>query len=112
MTDAAIDHAVLRELEDATGTDFAQDLVSTFLEEAPGQIADLRAAAAAADADGFRRAAHSIKSNAATFGATILMAQARALELSGLPDEAGPPLDALAAAFDEARAALESYRDG
>ena len=36
------------------------------------------------DADGFRRAAHSIKSNSQTFGALALGALARDLELQGL----------------------------
>ena len=45
---------------------------------------DLRDALAARDADRFRRAAHSLKSNSNTFGARTLGAMARDLELGGL----------------------------
>ena len=45
-------------------------------------LAELRAARAAADADRFRRAAHSLKSNSHTFGALGLGALARDLELT------------------------------
>ena len=56
----------------------------TFLEEAPAMLAELRDALAAGDADTFRRAAHSLKSNSHTFGALALGALARDLELGGL----------------------------
>ena len=58
------------------------ELVDTFLEEAPRMLDELRAALAAKDADRFRRAAHSLKSNSNTFGALKLGAMARDLELS------------------------------
>ena len=51
--------------------------MDTFLEDAPALLAELRSARAAADADRFRRAAHSLKSNSHTFGATALGALAR-----------------------------------
>ena len=54
------------------GAEFAAELVATFLDEAPGMVAELKAAAAGGDADAFRRAAHSLKSNASVFGAAAL----------------------------------------
>jgi HPt (histidine-containing phosphotransfer) domain-containing protein len=64
-------------------------------------LAELRSARAAADAERFRRAAHSLKSNGMTFGATTLGALARALELQGL--DADPARDEAAiAAIDTA----------
>ena len=103
MTPDAIDLAVFRELQDAAGAEFVVELVGTFLEEAPLMLAELRSARAAADAERFRRAAHSLKSNSNTFGATTLGALARALELKGM--DADPAVDAAAiAAIDVAYA--------
>ena len=104
-----IDMTVYKELQDTAGADFAAELVGTFLEEAPLMLAELRAALADAAADRFRRAAHSLKTNALTFGATALGDMARTLELSGLPaDAAGlDALDALDAAYAQAAAALQ-----
>jgi HPt (histidine-containing phosphotransfer) domain-containing protein len=81
MTDDVIDAAVFEELQQNAGAEFVKELVVAFLEEAPGIFAELRTALDAGDADGFRRAAHSIKSNANIFGAHALAAPARELEL-------------------------------
>ncbi len=105
-----IDRAAYAELEASAGAEFALELVDTFLEEAPTMLAELRGAHAAANADAFRRAAHSLKSNSLTFGATELARQARALELQALPADAAP-LDALDAAYARAAAALRELRD-
>ena len=88
MSEVRIDAAVFGELQETAGADFVGELVGTFLEEAPTMLSALRAALAGGDAEGFRRAAHSLKSNASTFGAMALAAQARALELGGLPGDA------------------------
>jgi HPt (histidine-containing phosphotransfer) domain-containing protein len=101
MIPDAIDLAVFRELQDTAGADFVVELVDAFLEEAPVMLAELRSARAAADAERFRRAAHSLKSNSTTFGATSLGQMARALELKGL--DADPARDEAAiAAIDVA----------
>ena len=91
---AVIDLVAYRELEATAGTEFTAELVTTFLEEAPSMLAELRTAHAAADADTFRRVAHSIKSNGATFGAVPLSDLARQLEVGGLPNGT-VPLDRL-----------------
>ena len=89
------------------GADFVVELVSTFAEEAPGLLAELRSALAAGAAERFRRAAHSLKSNSSTFGALGLADMARALELGGLPpDDAA--VDALARQVDTTLAALQA----
>ena len=77
MTSTAIDLAVFNELQATAGEDFVAELVDTFLEEAPQMFRELRAALRDGDAERFRRAAHSLKSNAHTFGATRLAALAR-----------------------------------
>ena len=111
MNATVIDFTTYRELEDAAGAEFVAELVGTFLEEAPPLLTELRAAQAEGAADRFRRAAHSLKTNAQTFGATHMGELARALELGGMPaDTAG--LEALEAAYAAAAAALESLRHG
>ena len=101
-----IDRAVFTELQATAGADFVVELVDTFLEEAPHMIGELRAAQAAGAADAFRRAAHSLKTNANTFGAAALGAKARELELGGLPADASG-IDALQALYGDAAAALK-----
>ena len=89
--ESIIDLDTYRELEATAGAEFAAELVATFLEEAPTMLADLRTAYAAADPDTFRRVAHSIKSNGATFGAASLSDLARELEARRVPHGNGTP---------------------
>ena len=105
MSNPTIDVAVYHDLADTAGAEFAAELAATFLEEAPPMLAELRAALAAQSADAFRRAAHSLKSNGNTFGATHLAELARELELGGLPADSAP-IDALAAEYRTVAAAL------
>ena len=115
MTDAAIDLATWRELQDTAGADFVAELVGTFFEEAPEMLAELRRARAQADAERFRRAAHSLKSNSNTFGALALGALARELELQGMhadPAHDAAALEALEAAYAQAAAALKELARG
>jgi len=115
MDAAVIDTTVFAELQAAAGAEFVADLVGTFLEEAPGMLAELRSARAAGDGERFRRAAHSLKSNSHTFGAQALGALARELELRGLAADAAQDaaaLDALEAAYARVAAALEELSHG
>jgi HPt (histidine-containing phosphotransfer) domain-containing protein len=115
MSTSAIDRATFAELQEAAGAEFVTELVDTFLEDAPALLAELRAARAAADADRFRRAAHSLKSNSQTFGATALGKLARALELGGLNADAAADMaaiDTIDAAYAEAAAALKTLSHG
>ena len=115
MSEPVIAEATFRELQDAAGADFVAELVGTFLEEAPGMIAELRDALAGAQAERFKRTAHSLKSNASTFGALELAARARALELAGLnadPAQDAAALDALEATYAAAAAELKELSHG
>jgi HPt (histidine-containing phosphotransfer) domain-containing protein len=105
MNVSPIDKSVFDELCETAGTDFAADLVQTFLQEAPQMLADLREALAAGNAERFRRTAHSLKSNANTFGAVALAEGARALELGGVPVDAGQ-IRALESELESVAAAL------
>ncbi len=111
MSEPVIDMAVYNELAETAGAEFVAELAGTFMEEAPGMLAELRAAQAAAKADAFRRAAHSLKTNSVTFGATRLGAMARDIELGGLTAEAAP-LDALEAEYQRVAAALTELIGG
>jgi HPt (histidine-containing phosphotransfer) domain-containing protein len=115
MDTRTIDPATFEELRDSVGAEFVRELVATFLEEAPTLLATLRSASAAGDAESFRRAAHSLKSNGNTFGALAFGAMARDLELGGLHSDSARnalALDALDAAYAQAAAALTELRGG
>jgi len=111
MNEPRIDRAVFAELQAAAGAVFVAELIDTFIQEAPAMLGELRAARAEGAADRFRRAAHSLKSNANTFGAAELARLARDLELGGLPGDV-TSVDALAAAFDAAAVELKALRYG
>jgi HPt (histidine-containing phosphotransfer) domain-containing protein len=66
-----------------SGADFINELIDAFLEDAPLMIQNMRTAAATGDVESFRRNAHSLKSNAHTFGATELGRLAKELETMG-----------------------------
>jgi histidine phosphotransfer protein HptB len=101
MSTPTIDRATFDALSEVTGADFARELVDTFLEEAPVMLNDLRDALTTNDADKFRRAAHSLKSNSLTFGALPLGAMARELELTDVATVRASGAQPLAALTDE-----------
>ncbi len=111
MPEPTINPATFAELQEAAGAEFVVELVDTFIEEAPTMLADLRSAQAAQDADSFRRAAHSLKSNSQTFGATALGVMARQLELGGMVTDSAP-LDALDAEYQRVATALKALCHG
>jgi HPt (histidine-containing phosphotransfer) domain-containing protein len=76
-----IDKTTFQELKQMSGADFINELIDAFLEEAPKMISQMQAALLANDVESFRRNAHSLKSNALTFGAPELGALARELEM-------------------------------
>ena len=111
----AIDRATFAALQASTGAAFANELVDTFLEEAPVMLGELDTSLTAGDANAFRRAAHSLKSNSLTFGALALGAMARELELAGVANViAGgrAPLAALADEYARVAAALSELQRG
>ncbi len=106
MAEELIARAMFEELQATAGPEFVAELLGTFFEEAPLMLADMRAALALQDGERFRRAAHSLKTNAHTFGAMALGARARELELGGLPPDASG-VSTLAQAYAQAAAALK-----
>ena len=80
MPETTIDVKAFETLKAMAGSDFIGELIDTFLADAPNIIQQLHDALATRDVDTFRRAAHSLKSNAASFGASTLTAVSRELE--------------------------------
>ena len=98
-----LDMTTFDELKEMSGADFINELVDTFLDDSPRLVEQMKAALQNNDADSFRRAAHSLKSNSATFGAMRLSGMAKELEMLAreqkLPD-AGSKLQPLQDVLD------------
>ena len=77
-----LDAAAVRSLVDLVGgdEDTLREIVDAFLDEGPQRVAEISAGLAAGDAALVGRAAHTLKANSATFGATRLQELARELE--------------------------------
>ena len=106
---SSIDLKVFDELKQAAGADFISELIHAFMEDAPVQIGQMKSALATQDAESFRRAAHTLKSNAATFGADRLASLARELEMMGRDNnlEVGDRLEVLNEAFEQVKSELQ-----
>lgn len=82
--------AALADLEETVGDpEFVAELIGDFLDGLPAQLDVLRAAQSTRDLELLHRAAHTLKSNAATFGAKRFEVACRALENAardGQPD--------------------------
>lgn len=108
-----IDRAVLDGLLDSVGGDkeFLAELLQTFFADAPTLFGTLHAALTAGGADEFRRAAHSLKSNSASFGAMPLSKMCKALEdigKTGTLEGADEGVAAAEAEYARVKAALEA----
>ncbi len=110
MSQDLIDPSAFAELAESMGEDFAEELVRTFLSDAANMLDQLNAALIDKDADAYRRAAHSIKSNAQTFGAGPLADAARDIEVSEVLDETA--VKALDSLWQETSVALEGLLHG
>jgi HPt (histidine-containing phosphotransfer) domain-containing protein len=80
LTEPVLDPSALERLRDSVGDEFVGELGGTFLDDAPVQLTALRKAVEAGDAEAARRAAHTLKSNGATFGALRFSGTCRDLE--------------------------------
>lgn len=109
-----LDPAAIARLFETLGDDAPElvvELIDTFFEEAPALVAAIRAGLAAGDSDRVRRAAHSLKQNAATLGASDLMEVSRDLEVmarSGDLRDAAPFLARIEAGYTPTRSALDA----
>ena len=82
-TDSNVDARALEVLRESFDDELVVELIGTFLEEAPDLVERARAAVEERDYVTLQRAAHTLKSNAATFGAISLANLCRDLEAKG-----------------------------
>ena len=109
----AVDAAVLDRLAESMGGDdaFVAELIEQFVTDSPALVSAARKGLEAGDAEEVRRAAHTLKSNAATFGANELADRSRSLEMAakaGELDGGEASLDAVAEELERVHAALRS----
>ena len=112
MSTEIIDEATFAGLLESLGGDveFLGELVEAYLAESPALFASMRQGIAGGEGPTLQRAAHSLKSGSAGFGAVAFAAQCRELEemgKTGTLDGAGPKCEALEAAYGGVVAALE-----
>jgi HPt (histidine-containing phosphotransfer) domain-containing protein len=109
MTEALIDQRMYNNLVEMVGDDFIGELLDTYLEDTPMLIGEMRQSLSQGNAPAFQRAAHSLKSSSASFGAVALADLARELEYlgrAGQLDGAAPKLEQLEAAYVRVEQAL------
>jgi HPt (histidine-containing phosphotransfer) domain-containing protein len=107
-----IDPATFNELKQMSGADFINELIDAFLDEAPVMIQNMHIALETKDVELFRRNAHSLKSNANTFGATELGVLAKELEHMAKENnlDVGTRLEILKEAFSKVVEELKGMR--
>ena len=109
---SVIDQVTFNELKQMSGADFINELIDAFLDEAPMMIQNLHIALETKDVESFRRNAHSLKSNANTFGATELGVLAKELEHMAKENnlEVGTRLETLKETFGKVADELKGMR--
>jgi histidine phosphotransfer protein HptB len=107
-----IDQATFEELKQMSGEDFINELIDAFLEDGPNMLNNMEIALESKDVETFRRNAHSLKTNANTFGALELGVQAKELEYMARENnlDIGDRLEKLNQAFSIAAAELKGMR--
>lgn len=107
-----IDKATFDDLKQMSGGDFINELIDAFLDDAPNMIQDMQTAIDTKDVESFRRNAHSLKSNANTFGATELGVFAKELEFMAKENnlDIGNRLEVLKERFDKVAEELKGMR--
>jgi CheY-like chemotaxis protein/HPt (histidine-containing phosphotransfer) domain-containing protein len=111
----ALDPNALVGLRDLVGDDpaFLRELVDSALEDAPALLAEMRRALDAGDATTLRRAAHTLKSTSAQFGATAFAAlckQVEALMAAEPPSAAAALVAQIESDWPAVEAALRGIR--
>jgi PAS domain S-box-containing protein len=109
----SVDDAVLQRLAESMGGDdaFVAELVDQFVADSPALVAAARRGLEAGDADEVRRAAHTLKSNAATFGANELADRSSRLEAAaktGALEDGPAQLEAIDDELGRVHAALRA----
>jgi HPt (histidine-containing phosphotransfer) domain-containing protein len=111
----AIDRAALQDLLATTGGDpsFLAELIDTFVEDTTTLLVAMRQALATGNAEKLRRAAHSVKSNSASFGALTLATLCKELEemaRTGALDGVAARMARVEAEYEKIKGALQAAR--
>ncbi|WP_369369155.1 response regulator (plasmid) [Streptomyces sp. CG4] len=110
----ALDATTVRGLVDSLRPSFAAELIDVFLEDSPALVDTIREGVPTGDPAEVRRAAHTLRSNAATFGAPRLSALCTDLEQQakgGDLDQALPLVPRIHTEYGRFRKALEQLRE-
>lgn len=113
MSETLIVKETWERMKSTTGPDLMLELIDVFLEDSPELIEQMRGGLAEGDIEKVRRAAHSLKSNSASFGADRLAGAARELEMmakSGSLDGAGLQLSQVEAEYAQVLPQLEALK--
>jgi PAS domain S-box-containing protein len=107
--------AAIKRLREMAGDDegFLKEMIGTFLTDAPGLVSQIRTSLEHGDAPTLRRAAHSLKSNSADFGAQALSDMCRELEMKGKAgtlDGAQTLVAAVEQEFERVKLALQALQ--
>lgn len=107
-----IDKTTFEELKQISGEEFIIELIDAFLDDAPNMIQNMQSALETRDVDSFRRNAHSMKSNANTFGAMDLGVLAKELEFMAKENnlDIGNRLEILKEAYEKVAEELKEMR--
>ena len=110
-----IDDDALANLLELTGGDpaFLAELIDAYVDDTPEQLAAMHQAVAVGDMSELRRAAHSLKSNSANFGAfrlAELCAGVEAQAQAGASDRTIELVAQVEAEYDRVRRALQDVR--
>ena len=113
MPTTEINASVFEELKQMSGAEFINELIDTFLDDSPKLLNELKTALQANNPETFRRAAHSLKSNSATFGAGHLSDLAKELEMMGKENklsEVGNRIATLQETYNKVASELKGLR--
>jgi HPt (histidine-containing phosphotransfer) domain-containing protein len=102
MSESLIDPEAWAMLKSMGEPAFLIELIDVYLSDSPELIEQIRAGLASGDCESVRRAAHSLKSNSASFGATRLASASRDMEMiakSGTLDGADEKLATIEAEY-------------
>ncbi len=111
--DRLVDGAALESLREVGGDEFLAEVIDTFLADLPTLLATLRRGVQERDAAEVRRAAHTLKSNGATLGASDFAEACSALEQQakdGRLDDAAALVDRIEAERGPLERALDAVR--
>ena len=108
-----VDRRVLEDLRELGGDELVEELIQTFLEDAPAHLRALREAVRGGEAPGVRRLAHALKGSCGSMGTTEMARLSETLERAGASGDlsgAEELLGRLEEEFGRVGAALEAER--